>query len=191
MAEKDREQALEQLLEISGLMNSTLKLDDLLQTIMSSATELTEAETSSLFLMDEEGAELTVEVATGVPGQEVLKQRVPAGQGIAGWVVENGQPLVVDDAREDPRFYGDIDAKTGFETRTILAVPMTIRERTIGCIEVINKRDGTFDDDDQRLATALANHAAIAIENARLYARLADAIVTSRMSYRTFGDAVA
>jgi sigma-B regulation protein RsbU (phosphoserine phosphatase) len=191
MAEKDREQALERLLEISGLMNSTLKLDDLLQTIMSSATELTDAETSSLFLLDEEGSELTVEVATGEPGQEVLKQRVPAGQGVAGWVVENGKPLVVDNAREDPRFYRDIDAKTGFETRTILAVPMTTRERTIGCIEVINKRDGTFGGDDERLATALANHAAIAIENARLYARLADAIVTSRMSYRTFGDAVA
>ena len=113
-----------------------------------------------------------------------MRSRVPSGQGIAGWVVENGEAAVVDDAKQDPRFYGGIDETTGFETRTILAVPMATRERTIVVIEVINKRDGTFDDRDAKVTTALANHAAIAVENARLYARLADAVVASRMSYR-------
>jgi GAF domain-containing protein len=182
---------LERLLELSSLLNSTLKLDELLATIMSATTELTAAETSSLLLLDEEADELTVTVATGAPGEAVVQQRVPAGAGIAGWVVENGEPVVVDDAKSDSRFYGDIDEKTGFETRSILAVPMTTRERTIGVIEAINKRDGSFDERDTEIATALANHAAIAIENAQLYARLADAVVTSRMAYRTYGDAVA
>lgn len=185
MAERETDTAtLERLLEISSLLNSTLELDALLGQIMASAAELTGAETSSLLLLDEAAGELTVEVATGEPGEAVVRERVPAGQGIAGWVVENGEPLLVEDPKSDPRFYGGIDEKTGFETRNILAVPMTTRERTIGVIEVINKREGGFDERDKKVAGALANHAATAVENARLYARLADAVVTSRMSYR-------
>src|SRR5206468_6562864 len=182
MTGKDKQvETLERLLEISSLLNSTLKLDDLLGQIMSSATELTGAETSSLLLLDEEAGELTVEVATGAAGEAVERETVPAGQGIAGWVVEHGEATVVPDPKSDPRFYGGIDEKSGFETKSVLAVPMTTRERTIGVIEVIHKREGSFDDRDVRLATALANHAAIAVDNARLYARLADAVVTSRM----------
>jgi GAF domain-containing protein len=182
---RDRDvETLERLLEISSLLNSTLKLDELLAQIMASATELTQAETSSLMLLDGEGEELTVEVATGAPGEAVVREHVPAGRGIAGWVVEHGEPAVVDDPKSDPRFYAGMDEKTGFETRSILAVPMHTHDRTIGVLEVINKRDGSFDDADLKIATALANHAAIAIDNARLYASLADAVVTSRMSYR-------
>jgi GAF domain-containing protein len=185
MAERDTDTAtLERLLEISSLLSSTLDLDELLATIMASATELTNAETSSLLLLDEDAGELTVEVATGKPGEAVARERVPAGRGIAGWVVEQGEPALVDDPHSDQRFYGEIDEKTGFETRSILAVPMTTRERTIGVIEAINKRAGSFDDRDLRVTSALASQAAIAIDNARLYARLADAVVASRMSYR-------
>ncbi len=196
LEEKDREIAalrsqldqetgrLNRLVEISGALNSTLKLDELLELIMSSATELLNAETSSLFLVDEEAGELTVEVATGESGAAVKQHRVPIGTGIAGWVVDNGEPLVVDSPRDDSRFYGEIDSKTGFETRDILAVPMRTKERTIGAIEVINRRDGGLGDKDVSIASALANQAAVAIENTRLYARLADGIVASRLSYR-------
>jgi GAF domain-containing protein len=109
---------------------------------------------------------------------------VPAGVGIAGWVVKNDEHLVVADAREDPRFYAGVDEKTGFETRNILAVPLRTKERVIGVVEIINKVDGPFDDRDVALATALANQAGVAIDNARLYAKLADAVMTSRLSYR-------
>lgn len=177
-------ETLNRLVEIAGLLNSTLNLDELLQLIMASATELLGAETSSLLLLDEETGELTVEVATGAPGREVMKQRVPPGVGIAGWVVEHGESLIVDRPREDPRFYRDIDEKTGFETRSILAVPLRTKERAIGAVEVINKLEGAFDEKEVALATALADQAATAIDNARLYARLADAVVTSRLSYR-------
>jgi GAF domain-containing protein len=177
-------ETLERLLEISSLLNSTLNLDELLGQIMASATELTGAETSSLLLLDEEADELTIAVATGKPGEAVMSGRVPRGQGIAGWVVEHREPAVVDDAKSDPRFYGGIDQTSGFETRSVLAVPMSTRDRTIGVIEAINKGEGSFGERDVRVVTALANHAAIAIDNARLYARLADAVVTSRMSYR-------
>jgi GAF domain-containing protein len=66
----------------------------------------------------------------------------------------------------------------------LIAVPLRTKERVIGAVEVLNKLDGEFDEDDLTIATALANQAATAIDNARLYARLADAVVTSRLSYR-------
>lgn len=180
----DEVTALRRIIEITGLLNSTLNLDELLQLIMSSATELLGAETSSLLLLDEDAGDLVIHVATGEPGQQVEQQRVPAGQGIAGWVLERGETTVVADPKSDDRFYQAMDEASGFETRNILALPLKVRDKTIGVVEVINKRDGSFDDRDQELATALANQAAIAIDNARLYAKLADAVVTSRMSYR-------
>jgi GAF domain-containing protein len=175
---------LNRLVEIAGRLNSTLNLDELLGMIMNSAAELLDAETSSLLLLDEESGTLTVELATGEPAPAVEKQRLPAGAGIAGWVIEHNEPAVVDSPREDPRFYGGVDEKSGFETRNLVAVPLRTKERIIGAVEVINKRSGGFEDRDVSLATALADQAAIAIDNARLYARLADAVVTSRLSYR-------
>jgi GAF domain-containing protein len=175
---------LNRLLEITVLLNSTLKLEELLGLILSSASELLDAETSSLFLLDDETGELTVVVATGQPAEDVVQQRVPAGEGIVGWVVANDEPATVDSPADDARFYSGIDEKTGFETRNLLAAPLRTKERVIGVIEVINKRSGAFSERDVELATALASHAAIAVDNARLYAGLADAVVTSRLSYR-------
>jgi len=176
---------LNQLIQVTTQLNSTLNLNELLQLIMTSAAELLHAVTSSLMLVDEETQELTFEVATGEPGQEVVKYRVPPGQGIAGWVVENAKPLVIDNPSEDPRFYGTIDKSIGFETRNILAVPLIVKDRVIGVVEVINKRDAPgFSQKDLELAVALTNQASVAIDNTRMYARLADAVVTSRLSYR-------
>jgi len=176
---------LNQLIEVTSKLNSTLNLADLLELIMTSATSLLQAETSSLMLVDEETNELTFEVATGEPGQEVVKFRVPPGQGIAGWVVQHAQPLIVDQPKEDPRFYERMDESIGFETRNLLAVPLTVKDRVIGVVEVINKVDGpNFDEKDLELAIALTNQASVAIDNARMYAKLADAVVTSRLSYR-------
>lgn len=177
--------ALRRLIEITGLLNSTLKLDELLRLILSSAAELLHAEAGSLLLVDEETGDLIFEVATRDSDQHLSGSRVPAGQGIAGWVVEHGQPLVVADPRSDSRFYVEIDRTSGVETRNILALPLTTRGRTIGVVEVTNKLEAEgFTDKDLELASALADQAAIAIENTRMYARLADAVVTSRMSYR-------
>jgi len=175
---------LNRLVEVTGQLSSTLSLEELLGLILEAATELLDAETSSLFLLDEETGDLTVEVAAGEPAETVVKQRVPAGEGIAGWVFANEAPVTVEDPAGDTRFYRGIDEKTGFETRNLLAAPMRTRERTIGVVEVINKRSGAFGDRDVEVAVALAGQAGIAIDNARLYARLADAVVTSRLSYR-------
>lgn len=176
---------LNRLIQVTTMLNSTLNLQDLLQLIMDSASDLLNAETSSLMLVDEETGELTFDVATGESGREVVKYRVPPGQGIGGWVVQNAQPLVIDDPQNDPRFYSRIDKSIHFETRNILAVPLQLKDRVIGVVEVINKKGADrFSQKDLELATALTNQASVAIDNTRMYARLADAVVTSRLSYR-------
>ena len=139
---QDEVQALRKIIELTGLLNSTLNLDELLQLIMTSAAELLNAETSSLLLHDEDAGDLIIHVATGASGEQVSQQRVPAGQGIAGWVMEKGEVAVVENPRDDPRFFAGMDEATGFETRNILALPLKVRDRTVGVVEVINKHEG-------------------------------------------------
>lgn len=178
-------QARQALVETSVRLNSLLNLPELLGAIMDAATGLLGAETSSLMLLDEATNELTFTVATGESGDTVRDLRVPADRGIAGWVLQHDRAAVVDDVASDERFYGQIDQSSGFQTRSMLAMPLKIRDRAIGVVEVINKRgEGGFSARDQDLATALAAQAAVAIDNARLYQQLADAVVESRMSYR-------
>lgn len=173
------------LVEASVSLNSLLSLPDLLAAIMRTATDLMNAETSSLMLLDEKTNELTFEVATGDPAAEVAQMRVPADQGVAGWVLKHKKPALVNDVQKDERFYSQIDRASGYKTKSMLAVPLDIRGRVIGVIEMINQKDGTgFTERDQEIASAFAAQAAVAIENARLYLKLADALVESRRSYR-------
>ena len=177
--------ARQALVDASVTLNSLLSLPELLEAIMKTASQLLEAETTSLMMVDESQREFTFAVATGDAPNRMADSRVPLDQGIAGWVLQNGQPAIVNDVSKDPRFYADLDRRSGFTTRSLLAVPLKVRDKAIGVVEVINKRGNAgFSPRDQDLATALAAQAAVAIENARLYQRLADAVVESRMSYR-------
>ena len=177
--------AREALVETSVKLNSLLNLPELLNAIMDSATRLLDAETSSLLLLNETTGELTFAVATGVPGEQVKELRIPANQGIAGWVLQHDELVVVNDVTQDQRFYSNVDQQSGFITRSLLAAPLKIRGKMIGVVEVINKHNGTtFGDRARDIATALAALAAVAIDNASLYQKLADALVESRMSYR-------
>jgi phosphoserine phosphatase RsbU/P len=177
--------ARKRLVEAAIQLTSTFDADKLLQLIMSSATELLDAETSSLMLVDEEAKELVIAVATGARGAEAERQRIPIGVGIAGWTLVNREVAIVDDPASDERFFPGIGESLQFATKNLLAVPMLVKDRAIGVVEVINKQNDTrFTERDAELATAFASLAAIAIDNAHLYAQLADAVVTARMSYR-------
>ncbi len=181
-----QERRARQALVISSIhLNSLLNLPDLLNAILAEAAELLDAESGTLMMLDEGTYELSFEVVTGLTAPAVQGLRIPADQGIAGWVLTNDEPAIVNDAATDPRFYGRVDETTGFTTRSLLAIPLKIRDAPIGVVEVMNKKGGGgFTAWDQELAEALAAQAAVAIDNARLYQKLADALVTSRMSYR-------
>jgi len=175
----------DRLIHVSMQLGTTLQLGELLSVIMESAKEMFQVEACSVLLVDEETGDLTFEVAVGDRSQEVARQRIPKGQGIAGRVVQTGEPLVVGSVSDDPHFFRGVDQAVGFQTRNLMAVPLQVRGRTIGVVESINTRNrANFTSEDVSLAGALASQAAIAIDNARLYRQLSDALVTARMSYR-------
>jgi len=161
------------ILDIGAVVNSSLNLVEVLSLIMKNANKVTQSVASTLMLVEEATGDLVFSVPTGPTAELLVDNRIPRGKGIAGWVAEHEQTVVVPDAKEDPRFYSEIDKITGAETRTILAVPLKAKTKLIGVLEVINKADGTsFTDDDALLLSIFASQAAMAIENARLYGEL-------------------
>ncbi len=172
---EERVKELNILQEIGIQINSTLRLKDLLNLIMALSKETLKAEASSLMLLDEKNNELTFEVALGEKGDIIKKFKIPLGEGIAGWVAMTGDSLIVNDVEKDFRFAKKYDSATSFKTKSILCVPLKTKEKIIGVIEVINKtEDDYFDENDLNLLQAIANEAAIAIENAQLYQNLKD-----------------
>jgi Nif-specific regulatory protein len=157
-------QLAEELLKICQKMSSERDLGTLLDLIANEATKLLAAERASLFLLDRVRGELWSKVALG--SAEI---RFDARVGIAGAVAQTGETINVEDAHQDPRFYGEIDMRTGYRTRSLLAVPLrNHEEEIIGTFEVLNKSTGRFSKDDEEILKALAAQAAIAIETAQL-----------------------
>ncbi|MCX6357866.1 MAG: SpoIIE family protein phosphatase [Candidatus Aureabacteria bacterium] len=165
---------LSALVEISKIINSTLDLDTLLNMIMEIIKQVLNAESGSLMLIDERGDELLYRVAIGEKGKQLKeKHRQKMGLGIAGWVATHGEPLLVPDVTKDKRFDPTADALLRQTTRSILCVPLQSQGKTIGVLEAINSRSAVgFSQDDLALFTAFASQAAVAIESARLHARL-------------------
>lgn len=167
--------ALCSILDIGAVVNSSLNLVEVLSLIMKNANKVTHSMASTLMLVEETTGDLVFSVPTGPTADLLVDNRIPRGKGIAGWVAEHQQTVVVPDAKQDPRFYSEIDRITGAETKSILAVPLKAKTKLIGVLEVINKADGTsFTDDDALLLSIFASQAAMAIENARLYGELGE-----------------
>jgi len=159
--------------QVGQALVTTFDINKLLSDTMQLAADVIDAGAASLMLIDEERNELVFEVSHGSRGNMLRQQRIPLDEGIAGWVARNGYPVVVNDARTDARFSHRVDVRTGFLTQSIAAVPLKIKGRIIGVLEVLNKYSGTgFNQEDVRLMSSIAAQAAIAIENARLYQQL-------------------
>jgi len=159
----------ERLIEISRQLNSTLDLQSLLQHILKAATELTDCEEASLMLVDEASGELRFEAASQMSSGAIAAIAIPPNS-IAGWIVKHAEPVLIEDASHDPRWYRGVDEVMQYQTRNVLGVPMVARNKVIGVLEALNKRGqhGWAEDDVTTLST-LASQAAIAIENSRLF----------------------
>ncbi len=167
---------LQALQEISVLLNSTLDTREVLERALESTVELLRAEASSVFLRDPVTEDLVFYAITGEKKSFLEGFRVPKGQGIVGWVVENRRPQLVPDASKDPRFFSIVDKKIGFQTRTLLCVPLITKDRVLGALEVVNCKDGGhFSDEDIPFLETLGNHVATALDNALLYRELSQA----------------
>ncbi|MGH8068021.1 MAG: sigma-54-dependent Fis family transcriptional regulator [Candidatus Entotheonellia bacterium] len=167
--------ALQALHEIGQALSSGHDLEDLLQLAIGRVVTPLDIESASIILLDEERDELYFRVAddTRVGHEQRLREvRFPATQGIAGTVIREGQSLIVPDVDRDPRHYRGVDDQTGTKTRSIICVPLRTKDRIIGVLEAINKRQGVFTPEDVRLLEAFANQLALALENARLIQEL-------------------
>jgi HD-GYP domain-containing protein (c-di-GMP phosphodiesterase class II) len=167
-----RQEQLEILLKVSSMINSTLDASEVQKRTIEALCTLLGAEAGSLLLLDDETGELFFEVATGEKGGKLKEIRLKKGEGIAGWVAEHDEPLIINDVQSDSRFFKKADDRSGFVTRTILCVPVRSKDRVVGVLQGINKREGAFSEDDLELITSLSDQVAIAVENAKLYAEL-------------------
>ncbi|OQY24307.1 MAG: hypothetical protein B6I34_03700 [Anaerolineaceae bacterium 4572_32.1] len=168
-AQREQIARLERIIEISRVLNSRLELQPLLQDIIRAASELTSTEVSSVLLLDSKSGDLFFEAATGIKKYEVERIAVPK-ESIAGWIVEHNEPVVINDVSQDTRWSQKVDEESGFVTRSIMGVPLFVKDRVIGALEVLNKRnEKPFTEDELNLLSTLASQAAVAIEKARLF----------------------
>ncbi len=171
----------ERLIEATKKLNSTLDLEVLLQIIIDLALEMVNGDRGTVYLVDEKKNELWAKVAKGLAGAERVQIHLPMGKGIAGYVAATGDTINIPDAYLDPRFSPDFDKSTGYRTTSILCMPMRNKGGNIvGVFQLLNKRNGTFTREDEVLIESLSVHAAIAIENARLYEQERQKILLER-----------
>jgi len=157
------------LIDISRDLASTLDLDVLLDRIVQAAADITAAEAASILLYDNTARQLYFQVATNMDEPTMRGLIVPLEGSIAGWIVTNQKPLRIDDAHEDARHFSDIEQTTGFPINSILGIPLITKNKVVGVLEALNKKEGEFTSADENLLSVLGAQAAVAIENARLF----------------------
>jgi diguanylate cyclase (GGDEF)-like protein len=170
------------LTDVVKTANSILEPRKVIELVMEKIQQLIPSEAWSLLMVDEERQELVFEVALGPKGRDVTAFRLKMGEGVAGWVAQTGKAAIVNDASRDPRFTRRVDARTQFQTRSILCAPLVSRGRTIGVLEIINKLEGRFTRRDLELLLTLVEPCAIAIENAILFQRTEQLTITDDLT---------
>lgn len=170
------------LTDIVKTANSILEPRKVIELIMGKIQQLIPSDAWSMLMVDEERKELTFELALGEKSKDLSALRVKIGEGVAGWVAQTGKPTIVNDAARDPRFTGKFDSKTQFRTRSILCAPLISRGRTIGVVEIINRRGGRFTQADLDVLLTLVEPCAIAIENAILFQKAEQLTITDDLT---------
>ncbi|NOZ61189.1 MAG: SpoIIE family protein phosphatase [Calditrichaeota bacterium] len=162
---------LTSLIDVTSIITSTLDLDELMALVMEKAQEVMHAEASSIMLLNEDTGLLECQIALGKVQDKVKnKIQLKIGQGIAGWVAQTGESIIVPDVSSDSRFFSEIDQNTGFETRSILAAPLKVKNKVIGVAEVINRLDAhPFTKENLEIFETFCRQVALAIENARMH----------------------
>ncbi len=167
-----KETHLHDILEASAIINSKLELNHVLEQVIIHAKTLANSVAASIILCDAD-KDLVIRYATGPASDVISNIRFPAAKGIAGFCISTGQIIVVFDAKKNPHHFADIDKISGFKTESVLCVPLCIKGKAIGCVQLLNKRDGTtFNDDDIAVAAIMSNFAAVSVSNAKSYDNL-------------------
>ena len=164
---------LNDVLEAITIINSKLELNYVLKQVIHFATEITNTVAGSIILTSDKDNDLIIAYPTGPASDSISNTKFPRTKGIAGLCVSTAQIVLIQDAKRSPYHFEQIDKSTGFKTKSILCIPLSIKGNIIGCIEFINKRDSKkFSDEDIVVATIMSNLAAISIKNAETYEKL-------------------
>jgi len=165
--------------EVGKALFSTLDLQKILQTIMEKISDLLQPDTWSLLMLDEKTQELYFEIAIGSGADKLKDVRLKLGEGVAGWVAQHGEAVLVEDVRNDARFTPKVDELTHTETRSIVCVPIKARGHVLGVVELVNALGRpSFGVEDIPILKSLADYAAIALENARYVQRIHELTIT-------------
>lgn len=164
--------------DVAKALTSTLNLDSVLQTIMEKMAEYFRPDTWSLLMVDEVTDELYFAIAVGDASDSLKSLRLKMGEGIAGWVAQHGEQLIVPDVYTDPRFAKRVDDMTKWKTHSMICVPLRAKQRTLGVIQLINSPLSHFGERELFFLQAICDYAAIAIENARAVERIQELTIT-------------
>ncbi len=180
-AATDRKRHLQELAifhEVAKALTSSLNLDSILQTIMEKVAEYFRPDTWSLLMVDESADELYFAIAVGDAAEALKTVRLKVGEGIAGWVAKHGEPLIVPDVYNDPRFAKRIDEMTKWQTRSIICIPLRAKQRVLGVMQLINVPMSGFSESEMFFLRAICDYAAIAIDNARAVEKIQELTIT-------------
>ena len=169
---RDRLRRYKNAFSVGQAITSEMDRDALFEVIIHQTNEVLESERSTVFLHDDKANQLWSLVGVGLKKREI---RIPSDYGVAGWVFQHRTPVTVNNAYKDPRFYSEVDKKSGFRTRNIICVPLiTWAGHCIGALQSINKNSVDFTDDDRELLAFISNYVTIALENMRFFEELKD-----------------
>ena len=178
---KELEKKIEELSifqQVGKALTSTLDLQEVLSLIMGKISELLKPSNWSLLLIDDKKKELQLQIAIGKDSSKVTDFRIRIGEGLAGWVAQFGESVIVPDVTQDPRFSPEIDGAIYSNVRSIACVPLKSKERTLGVIQLVNCFEDAFPNEDLSILKSLADYAAIAIENAMYVKRIQELTIT-------------
>lgn len=177
------------LLKIGQAVSAQTDINELLKVIAEETKAAIQADRCSVFLYDKKNNELWSKVALGMDSQEI---RFPANKGLAGHVVKTGETINIKDAYSDERFNKEIDLQTGYKTSTILCMPIkNLNQEIIGAFQVLNKLNGTFNEEDEDLLIAIGSSAGIALENAQLFKKQQEMFIEQKQVFDSFIDTLA
>jgi PAS domain S-box-containing protein len=170
-----RMEAMVALAETARVITASLDLEEVLGRILSQTIQTLEVEAASLALIDETSGELEFKAASGEGSEALVGITLEKGKGVAGWVAERGEPAIVDEAQDDPRFYARVDEQIGYQTRALACVPIRVQNEIIGVLEAINPRQGRIGERQLEVLLGIAGLAGTAIQHARLFSETQEA----------------
>ncbi|MBW6512115.1 MAG: sensor domain-containing diguanylate cyclase [Desulfuromonadaceae bacterium] len=178
-----RNEELRLLVDIGKALASSLDLEEILNTVLNEAGKLLKADIWSLLLREAGSDDLIFKIAVNPGTPPPQGERLSKGEGVAGWVVAHGEPLLISDIAQEPRFCERIDRDFKYRTTSIICAPIKSRDQIFGVIEMINTLDKeSFSDNDLTIITTVADYVAIAIENARLFEKINELVITDELT---------